>query len=80
MYEPVINRSSFGDLSRTLICRSPATPAHAGQNERFWATERRAMGHPPVGFERIGTTRTSPDQFADRGDRALQSGQQYASG
>jgi len=62
MYEPVINRSSFGDLSRTLICRSPATPAHAGQNERLG--DRAQSDETSAGWlERIGTTRTSPDQL-----------------
>ncbi len=62
MYEPVINRSSFGDLSRTLICRSPATPAHAGQNERL-GDRAQSDGTSAGWLERIGTTRTSPDQL-----------------
>ena len=57
MFEPVINRFSPGDLSQTLICRSTATPAYGGQDERLG--DRGHSDETSAGW----LTRTSPDQL-----------------
>ena len=63
MYEAAaINHFSPGDPSQTLICRSTSTPAHCGQNDVIGAGEQ-SDATSAAWFERIGATRTSPEQL-----------------